>query len=76
MSPLPASVSEYVIEHREAYPDEVLRECDLSEGRREQVEHYLANTRYTLYKDIEGNEADDLQWNSVTWDDVANWTIS
>ena len=75
VSPFPASVSEYVIEHREVYPDEVLRECDLIEGCREQIEHYLANTRYTLYKDLEGNDADGLRSDSVTWEDVADWTI-
>ena len=75
VTPLPPSVSEYVIEHREATPDEVLRECGLKESQRKQVRIYLADTRYTLYKDIEGNDAEDLRWDSVTWEDVADWTI-
>ncbi len=48
--PLPARVSEYVIENRDTTPDEVLCEADLDESRREQVEHYLTVTRYTLFK--------------------------
>ena len=32
-----------------ATPDEVLRKCDLDESRREQVEHYLAVTRFGIY---------------------------
>lgn len=34
--PLPARVSEYVIENRDAIPDEVLRKADLDESRRAQ----------------------------------------
>ena len=75
MPPLPASVSGYVIEHRDATADEVLQECGLKESQREQVKIYLANTRYTLYKDVEGNDAEDLRWDSVAWEDVADWTI-
>lgn len=71
-----ASVSEYVAEHRGATPDEALRECDLNEDHREQVNFYLANTRYTLYKDTEGNDTNDLRWDNVEWTDVADWTIS
>lgn len=73
--PLPAAVSGYVGEKRAATPDEVLRECDLSDSMRGQVERYLADTRYTLYKDIEGNDADGLRWDRVGWEDVADWTI-
>ncbi|WP_160132747.1 hypothetical protein [Halococcus salsus] len=72
---LPASVAEYVSEHREVTPDEVLRECEIDESWRPQVEHYLAITRYSLYKDNPENDADGLRWDRVEWDDVRHWKI-
>ena len=73
--PLPASVSEYTIDHRAATPDDVLDACNLPEARRPQVEYYLADTRYTMFKHVEGNDAEDLRWDTVEWADVADWTI-
>ena len=52
---------EYVIENSTATPDEVLAAADLDESLREQVEHYLAVTRYTMFKDDEGLDADGLR---------------
>jgi hypothetical protein len=48
---------------------------DLDESRREQVEHYLAITRYTMFKDREVNDADGLRWDRVEWSDVADWDV-
>jgi hypothetical protein len=73
--PLPARVSGYVIENRDATPDEVLHEAGLDESQRAQVEHYLAVTRYTLFKDDEANDADGLRWDTVEWSDVADWDV-
>lgn len=73
--PLPSRVAGYVVENRDATPDELLRECDLDESRRPQVEHFLAVTRYTLFKDVEGNDADDLRHDTVEWADVADWEV-
>lgn len=36
---------------------------DLNESRREQVEHYCAATRYSIFKDE--NDAEGLMFNSV-----------
>lgn len=75
--PLPSGVSEYVAKgNHDATPDEVLRECDLNESDREQVEHYLAVTRYGIFNDREANDADDLAFNDVGWSDVADWDVS
>ena len=75
--PLPPGVGEYVADDSyDATPDEVLAECDLGESRREQVEHYLAVTRYGIFKDREANDAEGLAFNDVEWDDVADWDVS
>lgn len=73
--PLPSRAAGYMAEHHEATPDEVLQECDLEESWRPQVEHYLAITRYSLYKDNSENDADDLRWNRVGWEDIAEWVV-
>ena len=50
--PLLSRVGKYVADRNyDATPDEVLRECDLDESRREQVEHFLAVTRYGMFND-------------------------
>jgi hypothetical protein len=75
--PLPTYVAEYVTDgNHDATPAEVLRECDLDESWREQVEHYCAVTRYGIYKDREANDADGLAFNDVEWTDVAEWDVS
>jgi hypothetical protein len=74
--PLPARAAEYVADgNPDATPDEVLREADLDESWRAQVEHYLAVTRYTMFKNDEGNDADGLRWDTVGWSDVAEWDV-
>lgn len=74
--PLPASVAEYVVDgNHDATPDEVLDAADLNESRREQVEHYLAVTRYTMFKNEVGDDASDLRLNRIEWDDVADWDV-
>jgi len=75
--PLPTRVSEFVADgNHDATPDDVLRECELDESRREQVEHYMAVTRYGIFNDREANDADDLAFNDVEWSDVAAWDVS
>ena len=75
--PLPARVNKYVADgNHDATPDEVLRECGLDESRREQVEYYLAVTRYGIFNDREANDANGLAFNDVEWSDVANWDVS
>ena len=75
--PLPARVNKYVADgNHDATPDEVLRECGLDESRREQVEYYLAVTRYGIFNDREANDADGLAFNDVEWADVADWEVS
>ena len=75
--PLPPGVGKHVaIDNYDATPDEVLTECDLDESRREQVEHYLAVTRYGIFKDREANDAEGLAFNDVEWADVAEWDVS
>jgi hypothetical protein len=75
--PLPSCVSKYVADRNHGVtPDEVLRECDLDESRREQVKHYLAVTRYGIFNDLEANDADGLAFNDVEWADVADWDVS
>ena len=39
--PLSTRVAEYVADQPAATPDDVLQACDLDDGRREQVKHYL-----------------------------------
>ena len=75
--PLPARVNKYVADgNHDATPDEVLRECGLDESQREQVEYYLAVTRYGIFNDREANDAADLAFNDVEWSDVADWDVS
>lgn len=75
--PLPSCVGEYVSEGNHGVtPDEILRVFDLDESRREQVEYYLAVTRYGLFNDREENDAEDLAFDDVEWDDVADWDVS
>jgi hypothetical protein len=74
--PLPVSVHEYVADdNHDATPDEVLGECDLDESRRAQVEHFLAITRYSMFKNVESNDADGLRATTVEWADVADWEV-
>jgi hypothetical protein len=74
--PLPVSVHEYVADdNHDATPDEVLGECDLDESRRAQVEHFLAITRYSMFKNAESNDADGLWPKTVEWADVADWEV-
>lgn len=64
--PLPSTVAEYVSDDNHgATPDEVLRECNLDESRREQVEHYLAVTRYGIFGVKGENDIEGLQFNTV-----------
>jgi hypothetical protein len=74
--PLPAAVSEYTIDHPSATPNEVMEAVGLDEHRREQVEHYCAITRFTLFKNEEGIDANGLRWDTVEWADVAEWDVS
>ena len=75
--PLPSHVNKYVTDgNHDATPDEVLRECGLDDSRREQVEYYLAVTRYGIFNDREANDAADLAFNDVEWSDVADWDVS
>ena len=73
MSSFPTRLAEYTNDRHGATPQEVMEELDLDESRREQVEHYLAVTRYTMFKHRESNDAEDLRWDRVDWDDVADW---
>jgi hypothetical protein len=54
-----------MIEHTAATPGEVMAAADLDESRREQVEHFCAITRFTLYQREEGVDADGLRWDTV-----------
>lgn len=76
MAPLPASVAEYVGKNHGATPEEVMDELDLDESWRPQVEHYLADTRLTLFRDRPENDADGLRYDRVEWADVAEWDVS
>ena len=74
--PLPARVAEYVSDDNHgATPDEVLRECDLDKSRREQVEHYLAVTRFGIFGLNGENDTEGLRFNTVEWADVADWDV-
>lgn len=73
--PLPTRVAEYVAENRGTTPNAVLASADLDESRREQVEHYLADTRYTFFKDDPENDAGGLRYDTVEWEDVADWDV-
>lgn len=75
VSAFPTRLAEYTNDRHGATPEEVMDALDLDESRREQVEHYLAVTRYTMFKDWEGNDADGLRWDRVVWDDVADWDV-
>lgn len=75
-APLPTRVAEYVVEgNHGATPDEVLRECALDESRREQVEHYLAVTRFGIFGVKAENDTDGLWFSTVEWSDVAEWDV-
>ena len=75
--PLPSRVGKYVADgNHGATPDEVLREWDLDESHREQVEHFLAVTRYGMFNDREANDAEGLAFHDVEWADVAEWDVS
>jgi hypothetical protein len=52
--PLSAAVSEYMNDRHGATPTEVMEPIDLDESRREQVEHYCAVTRFTMFAGNEG----------------------
>jgi hypothetical protein len=74
--PLPVSIHKYVADgNHDAAPDEVLGECNLDESRRAQVEHFLAITRYSMFKNVESNDADGLRATTVEWADVADWEV-
>ena len=74
---LPTRVTEYVADgNHDATSKEVLAAAALNESRRAQVEHYLAVTRYTMFKGDEGVDADGLGWDTVEWADVAEWDVS
>ena len=75
--PLPVSVHEYIADdNHDATPTEVLRECDLDDSYREQVEHFLAITRYSMFKNREANDADGLRYTTPEWSDVDDWDVS
>jgi hypothetical protein len=73
--PLPAAVSEFMNDRHGATPTEVMDAVDLDEQYREQVEHYCAITRFTLFKNVESNDADGLRWGTIEWADVAGWDV-
>lgn len=73
MTSFETCLAEYTNDRHDATPQEVMEALDLHEARRDEVEHYLAVTRYTMYKDREGNDAEGLRWDRVEWDDVADW---
>jgi hypothetical protein len=35
----------------------------------------VAVTRYTLFKNVGGNDSDGLRWDTVEWSDVADWDV-
>lgn len=76
MAPLPSAVAEYVGNNHDTTPDDVINTLGIDESWRPQIEHYLADIRYTLYKDRESNNADGLRYDRVEWDDVADWDVS
>jgi hypothetical protein len=73
--PLPASVCEYMTDRHGATPTEVMDTVVIDERFREQVEHYCAVTRFTLFKNEETNDTDGLRWDTVKWSDVAEWDV-
>lgn len=70
--PLSAAVSKYMIDRPGATPAEVIDVVDLNEQYREQVEHYLADTRYTLFKNCEDNDAHSLRYDTVEWSNATD----
>lgn len=60
--PLSAAVSEYMNDRHGATPAEVMNAVEVDERFREQVEHYCAITRLTLFKNEEEIDADGLRW--------------
>jgi hypothetical protein len=75
VSSFPTCLAEYTNDRHGAIPQEVMDSLNLDKSRREQVEHYLAITRYTMFKDREDNDADGLRWDRVKWSDVADWDV-
>lgn len=74
--PLPASVSEYMIESPGATSTQIMAAFDLDAQYRTQLAYYCAVTRYTLFSDEEGCDLPtDVHLNTVTWADVADWKI-
>jgi hypothetical protein len=73
MASFETRLAEYTNDRHDATPQEVMEALDLHEARRAEIERYLAVTRYTMFKDREGNNAEDLRWDRVKWDDVADW---
>jgi hypothetical protein len=71
--PLPASVCEYITDRPGATPGEVMEAVEIDERFRDQVKRYCAITRFTLFKNKEGIDADGLRWDTVEWSDVAEW---
>ncbi|HET7323008.1 MAG TPA: hypothetical protein VFJ06_01625 [Halococcus sp.] len=74
--PLPAAVSEYMNDHPDATPSEVMETVGLGEHRREQIEHYCAVTWFFRYKGEEGCEVPaGVNGANVEWADVAEWDV-
>ena len=59
-NPLPPRANRYIVEHHDATPDELLRETDLPEFRRDQVEHLYAVSRYAYFGDREEPDDEEL----------------
>lgn len=75
--PLPARVRAYVRENPDATPEEVLDAADLADDEtcHEQVEHYLAVTRFGIFGVTGENDTEGLRFNTVEWSDVADWDV-
>lgn len=74
--PLPASVSEYMIDYSGATPARIMRELDLDSAYRAQVEYFCAVTRYSLYAEMNNCEKGaDLRLQTVEWADVTDWEV-
>ena len=52
-----------------------MRAVDLDEFYREQIEHYCAATRYSIFRE-QNNDDDDIRATSVEWSDIAEGTIA
>lgn len=74
--PLPAAVSEYMNDRHGATPAEVMGTVDLDSEFREQVEHYCAVTRFTMFGSDVGCEIPSgVRPQTVEWTDVAEWDV-